>query len=67
VIKRLKNPDEVLTKDLKRKMKQIGERFSDKNYNIYFEWTDDKIPMDEIVISPASMFNSDKLITIKEK
>jgi uncharacterized protein YycO len=113
VIKRLKDADEVLTKDIKLKMKQIGERFVGKNYDIYFEWTDetiycselvwkiykesanieigklqtlkdfdlsnkivkqkmterygDKIPMNETVISPVSMFNSDKLITIIEE
>ena len=95
------------------KMKQIGEQFNGKPYDIYFEWSDDKIycselvwkmyqqatnieigqleklsdfdlsdnivkakmkerygsniPMDEKVISPAAMFNSDKLITIEEK
>ncbi len=113
VIKRLKNADIVLTKDIKQKMKQIGERFVGKYYDIYFEWTDekiycselvwkiykesanieigklqtlkdfdltskivkqkmterygDKIPMNETVISPVSMFNSDKLITIIEE
>jgi uncharacterized protein YycO len=113
VIKRLKNVDEVLTNDIKLKMKQIGERFIGKNYDIYFEWSDekiycselvwkiykesanieigqlqtlkdfdlsnkivkqkmterygDKIPMNETVISPVSMFNSDKLITIIEE
>jgi uncharacterized protein YycO len=93
-------------------MKQVGEKFKGKNYDLYFEWSDDKIycselvwkiykdgagieigeleelsdfdlkneivqhkmrerygdnvPMDEKVISPAEMFNSDKLIIIKE-
>ena len=94
-------------------MKQIGEQFKGKPYDIYFEWSNDKIycselvwkiykgatgieigkleqlsdfdltndivktkmkerygdniPMDEKVISPAAMFNSDKLITVEEK
>ena len=94
-------------------MKQIGEQFKGKPYDIYFEWSDDKIycselvwkifkqavdieigqleqladfdlsndivkakmkerygdniPMDEKVISPVAMFNSDKLITIEKK
>ena len=26
-----------------------------------------EIPMDEIVISPSSMFNSDELVTVKEE
>ena len=112
VIKRLKNSDKVLTKETLTKMKQVGENFKGKNYDLYFEWSDDKIycselvwkiykegadieigeleelsdfdlkneivqqkmkerygdniPMDEKVISPAEMFNSDKLIIIKE-
>lgn len=113
VIKRLENADQVLTNSTLTKMRQIGEQFKGKPYDIYFKWSDDKIycselvwkmykeatnieigqlgqlsdfdlsndvvkakikerygnniPMDEKVISPAAMFNSDKLITIKEK
>ena len=113
VVKRLKNADRVLTDATLTKMKQIGEQFNGKAYDIYFEWSDDKIycselvwkmykqsvgieigqleqlsdfdltkeivqskikerygdniPMDEKVISPAAMFNSDKLITIEAK
>ncbi len=112
VIKRLKNSEKILTQVTLTKMKQIGEKFKGKNYDLYFEWSDDKIycselvwkiykegadieigkleelsdfdlkneivqqkmkerygdniPMDEKVISPAEMFNSDKLIIIKE-
>ena len=93
-----------------KRMIQIGEKFSGKDYDLYFEWSDsriycselvwkiykeavgieigelerlgnfnltdkavkqklterygDNIPNDELVISPASMFNSDKLITV---
>ncbi len=107
VIKRLKNSDDILTQSTLTKMKQVGEKFKGKNYDLYFEWTDeriycselvwkiykeganieigkleklsefdlrhklvqqkmkerygDNIPMDEKVISPAEMFNSDKL------
>lgn len=107
VIKRLKNSDEILTQSTLAKMRQVGEKYNGKNYDQYFEWTDDKIycselvwkifkeganieigkleelsnfdlsnkivkqkmkerygekvPMDEKVISPAQMFNSDKL------
>jgi hypothetical protein len=113
VIKRLENADQVLTSSTLTKMKQIGEQFKGKPYDIYFEWSDDKIycselvwkiykqaadieigqleklsdfdltneivqtkmkerygdniPRDEKVISPAAMFNSEKLITIEEK
>lgn len=111
VIKRLENAKQVLTSSTFTKMKQIGEQFKGKPYDIYFEWSDDKIycselvwkiykqatdieigeleqlsdfdltndivkakmkerygdsiPMDEKVISPAAMFNSDKLVTVK--
>ena len=110
VIKRLENAEQLLTSSVMTKMKQIGEQFKGKPYDIYFEWSDDKIycselvwkiykqaadieigeleqlsdfditndivkakmkerygsniPMGEKVISPAAMFNSDKLITI---
>lgn len=113
VIKRLKNADQILIKKVLAKMKQFGEKFKGKPYDIYFEWSDDKIycselvwkiykkvtnieigqlerlsdfdlssdivkakmnerygdniPMDEIVISPAAMFNSGKLITIETR
>lgn len=113
VVKRLKNAEQVLTNSTFEKMKQVGERYKGKPYDLYFEWSDDKIycselvwkmykeaanieigsldqlsdfdlsnnivkatikerygdniPMDEKVISPSAMFNSDKLITIEEK
>ena len=93
-------------------MKDVGERFKGKSYDIYFDWSDDRIycselvwkiykkalnieigelqqlsdfdltnnevkkkmkerygeniPLNEKVISPASMFNSDKLETVIE-
>ena len=112
IIKRLKNSDKILTQSTISKMKQVGEKFKGKNYDLYFEWSDDKIycselvwkiykeganieigkleklsdfnlnseivqqklkerygeniPMDEKVISPAEMFNSDKLEVVYE-
>jgi uncharacterized protein YycO len=111
VIKRLENADQILSSSTLTKMKRIGERYMGKPYDIYFEWSDDKIycselvwkiykqatgieigelkqladfdltndivkakinqrygdniPMDEKVISPAAMFDSDKLIIVK--
>lgn len=113
VVKRLKNASEVLNSASLSKMKKVGEKFKGKNYDIYFEWSDDKlycselvwkiykeatdieignleelkdfdlshtlvkqkmqerygenIPLNEKVISPAAMFNSDKLITVIEE
>jgi len=112
VIKRLKNAEKVLTTKTLNKMKSYGENFIGKSYDLYFEWSDDKIycselvwkiykkntgieigqleklsdfdlsneivkqkikerygeniPMNEKVISPAAMFNSTNLETIKE-
>lgn len=111
VVKRLKNADEILTSAILTKMKQVGDNFSGKNYDLTFEWSDDKIycseliwkiyqrstgieigkleklgdfdltneavkkkmnerygnkiPMDEIVISPAAIFDSELLTTVK--
>ena len=112
VIKRLKDANRILTDETLAKMKKVGEKFKGKKYDLYFEWSDDKIyyselvwkiykaasgieigkleelstfdltseivrqkmkerygeniPLNEKVISPASMFNSIELITIKE-
>ena len=111
VIKRLKNADQVLTPATLGKMKQVGEKFNGKNYDLTFEWSDNKIycselvwkiyqratgieigkleklhdfdltsdavrkkmkerygnkiPMDELVISPSSIFNSELLTTVR--
>ena len=48
-IKRLENADQVLTSSTLTKMKQIGEQFKGKPYDIYFEWSDDKIYCSELV------------------
>jgi uncharacterized protein YycO len=111
VIKRLKNVDQVLTPAILAKMKLIGHKFKGKNYDLTFEWSDDKIycseliwkiyhratgleigkleklsdfdltneavklkmkerygdkiPMNEIVISPVAIFDSELLKTVK--
>jgi hypothetical protein len=110
VVKRLKNSETVLIPTNIDKMKSVGDKFLNKDYDIYFEWSDDKIycselvwkiykealdieigeleelrnfnldepivkkkmqerygdniPLDEIVISPASMFSSENLKTV---
>lgn len=111
VVKRLKNADQVLTPTVLKKMKQIGDQFKGKNYDLTFEWSDhkiycseliwkvyqratgleigkleklssfdlssdavkkkmkerygDKVPLEEPVISPAAVFESDLLVTVK--
>jgi len=110
VIKRLKNADLVLTPATLAKMKQVGNKFKGKNYDLTFEWSDNKlycseliwkiyqratgleigkleklsdfdltndavkhimierygkrIPLNERVISPAAIFESELLITV---
>lgn len=111
VIKRLKNADKVLTTEVVQKMRQEGAAFKGKNYDLAFEWSDEKIycseliwkiykraadievgkpeklndfdltndavkakmkerygnniPLNETVISPAAIFDSELLETIK--
>ena len=49
VIKRLKNAEKVLTDETLNKMKSYGENFIGKSYDLYFEWSDDKIYCSELV------------------
>lgn len=49
VIKRLKNADEILTAETLKKMRQIGERFMGKNYDLTFEWSDNKMYCSELI------------------
>lgn len=112
-VKRIKNADSILTPENISMLRSEAVKFLGKNYDIYFEWTDEKIycsemvfktyknalnieignteklknfdlsndevknimnerygndiPLNEDVISPVSMFNSDKLIQIYPK
>lgn len=49
VIKRLKNADKILIPATLHKMKQVGEQYKGKSYDIYFEWSDDKMYCSELV------------------
>ena len=49
VVKRLKNADSVLTPDNLEKMKKAGAPFTGKNYDLTFEWSDEKIYCSELV------------------
>ena len=40
---------QVLTNPTLTRMKQIGEQFKGKPYDLYFEWSDDKIYCSELV------------------
>jgi len=48
-IRRLKNAEQVLTNDVVEKMKQAGKSFEGKNYDIYFNWSDENIYCSELV------------------
>lgn len=49
VVKRLKNADDYLTSENLIKMKNIGKKYGGKPYDLYFEWTDERIYCSELV------------------
>ena len=49
VVKRLMDHELSLTNEIKEKMKKVGERFMGKSYDLYFEWSDEKIYCSELV------------------
>jgi len=49
VIRRLKNSNIVLTPSVLIKMKQIENQFKGKNYDLTFEWSDNKIYCSELI------------------
>jgi len=49
VVKRLKDADKTLTEATLQKMKAVGKTFADKDYDLYFEWSDDKIYCSELI------------------
>lgn len=49
VVKRLKNAESILTPEKQERIKSIGKKYNGKNYDIYFEWSDEKIYCSELV------------------
>lgn len=49
VVKRLKNAARILTPELIQKMKKEGSRLHGKNYDLSFEWSDEKIYCSELI------------------
>lgn len=43
VVKRLKNADKILTPAVIQKMKEEGYKYLGKSYDLYFEWSDERI------------------------
>ena len=49
VVKRLRDADSVLSADKLAKMRSIGEALVGRDYDLYFEWSDDRIYCSELV------------------
>jgi uncharacterized protein YycO len=49
IVKRLKNRDNILTETTVSKMLSYGETFEGKPYDLYFEWSDERIYCSELV------------------
>lgn len=49
LVKRLKNAGNVLNGSVLDKMKSYAKQFENKDYDLYFEWSDDKIYCSELV------------------
>ena len=49
VVKRLKKADSILTSKALAKMKDFGRQLTGKNYDLYFEWSHDRIYCSELV------------------
>lgn len=49
VVKRLKNADELLTPSVMDRMKDLAQDHLGKDYDLHFEWSDDRIYCSELV------------------
>ncbi|MBN1255892.1 MAG: YiiX family permuted papain-like enzyme [Deltaproteobacteria bacterium] len=49
VVKRLANAQEVITKEAANRMVEVGELFEGKPYDLYFEWSDNRVYCSELV------------------
>jgi len=49
VVKRLQNYDEIINDNIILKMKSVGKSFMGKDYDLTFDWTDDRIYCSELV------------------
>ncbi len=49
VVKRLQNAEKIMSKEVLSKMKSYGSQFNKKDYDLYFEWSNEKIYCSELV------------------
>lgn len=49
VVNRLKDRDKILSPEALKKMEEVAISYVGKNYDLYFEWSDDKIYCSELV------------------
>ena len=49
IVKRLKSSDKILTPAVIKKMKEEGYKYLGKSYDVYFEWSDERIYCSELV------------------
>ena len=49
VVKRLKNSEQILNPEMLIKMKDYAKTFKNKDYDLYFEWSDQKIYCSELI------------------
>jgi hypothetical protein len=49
VVKRLVDADRILTTEALQRMHHIGKSFEGRHYDLYFEWSDDRIYCSELV------------------
>ena len=49
VVKRLKDADRLLTQPALRKLEAEGRKFGGRSYDLYFEWSDERIYCSELV------------------
>jgi len=49
VVKRLKNSEKILTPKVLNKMKIVSKKYFNKDYDLFFEWSDDRVYCSELV------------------
>jgi len=49
VAKRLRDADRLLTPDALRRMREVGDALRGRHYDLYFEWSDERIYCSELV------------------